>query len=152
MNESPVVSLYNPANAAALTPEQIDGLQKLTSEEIKQLAKAYPNASMQRGYLLIIDSSKPIDKQLPVLNSFENLYNLRERNGQRNWVAYQFKGNYKPVPVIQNIKRTSAKKSEVLDLSDEELMSLPGFKAGKEEIQSETVAVKKVRKKKTDPQ
>lgn len=119
-----LVKLYNPANAASLTPEQIQGLQQLTSTEIKELAIAYPNATMQRAFLLIIDSTKPVHKQLPSLSSFENLWNLRERNGMRNYVAYQFKGNYKPA----NIMPSKNRKVEVVDLSNEELMILPGFK------------------------
>lgn len=144
-----VVTLYNPANAAALTPEQIDGLQKLSSAEIKELAKAYPNSSSQRAYLLIIDGSKPVEKQLPSLSTFENLYNLRERNGKKNYVAYQFKGTFKPVPVSQQRMSKGPRRTEVMDLSDQELMTLPGFKAGEETMPEEVVKVKKVRKKKT---
>lgn len=136
------VKLYNPANASSLTSEQIEGLQKLSSSEIKELAEAYPNMTMNRAYLLIVDGTKPADKQLPTLSTFENLYNLRERNGQRNYVAYNFRGVYKPT-TIAPIK---AKRSEVLDLSDTELMVLPGFKAAKEKIAGETVKVTKVKK------
>lgn len=119
-----LVKLYNPANSATLTSEQIDGLQKLTSAEIKDLATAYPNMTMQRAYLLIIDGSKPPAKQLPTLSSFENLWNLREKNGQRNFVAFNFHGTYK----VNNNAPVKPKRTEVLDLSETELMSLPGFK------------------------
>lgn len=121
-----LVKLYNPANADSLTPEQVEGLQKLTSAEIKELAIAYPNSTMQRAYLLIIDSTKPVEKQLPTLNSFENLYNLREKNGLRQYVAFGFKGTYKPRMISPNFQRP--RKVEVVDLSDEELLTLPGFK------------------------
>lgn len=149
---SDLIKLYNPANAASLTPEEIAGLQNLNSDEIKQLAKAYPNLTMQKAYLLIIDSRKPADKQLPTLSSFENLWNLREKNSMRHYVAYNFKGNYKS----RNISSVASKKTEVLDLSETELMNLPGFKknGGLESIAnqsvelSEKVAVKKVRKQK----
>lgn len=141
---SDLVKLYDPANASALTPEQIEGLQKLTSAEIKQLATAYPNMTMNRAYLLIIDGTKPASKQLPALSTFENLYNLREKNGQRNYVAYNFKGVYKPTSVAP----VRARRTEVIDLSDTELMVLPGFKVGKEKIAGETVPVTKVKKEK----
>ena len=141
---SEIVNLYNPANASALTPDQVNGLQKLSSAEIKELAQAYPNAVLQKAYLLIVDSTKPIEKQLPALSSFENLYNLRERNGQKNWVAFAFRGNYKP----QRITPVRVRKSEVLDLSDVELKELPGFKTANEVIPPETVMVKKVKKAK----
>lgn len=139
---SDLIKLYNPANAASLTPEQLEGLQKLTSPEIKELALAYPNTTMQRAYLLIIDGSKLASKQLPTLSSFENLWNLREKNGQRQYVAFAFKGNIKvnvPMPL-----RTA--KREVVDLSDTELMSLPGFKTATTEHPAEEVKVKKIRK------
>lgn len=119
-----LVKLYNPANASALTPEEIEGLQSLSSAEIKQLAVAYPNVTMQRAYLLIIDNTKPVNKQLPALSSFENLWNLREKNGLRQYVAYAFKGAYKPVKTVKGTR------NEVVDLSDSELLSLPGFKTG----------------------
>lgn len=118
---SDLVKLYNPASAGSLTPDQIEGLQKLTSAEIKELATAYPNTTMQRAYLLIIDNSKPVDKQLPMLSSFENLWNLREKNGLKKYVAFNFKGGYKVNAVA------SRRKSEVVDLSETELLSLPGF-------------------------
>lgn len=151
---SDIVKLYNPANAAALTSEQLEGLQKLTSPEIKELATAYPNMTMQRAYLLIRDSSKSIEKQLPSLSTFENLWNLREKNGLRQYVAYAFKGAYKQ----KTITPARAKNQEVLDLTDTQLMNLPGFKTAKTNNKPETVIppqevkvnrVKKIAKPKT---
>lgn len=124
-----LVKLYNPANAAALTPEQIAGLQKLTSPEIKELAVAYPNMVMNRAYLLIIDSRKSVEKQLPALSTFENLYNLREKNNLRWYVAYNFRGAV--IPRVQTAK-TKVRRTEVRDLSNVELMELPGFKTKSE--------------------
>lgn len=145
---SDIVKLYNPANAAALSPEEIAGLQNLSSDEIKTLARAYPNSVMQKAYLLIIDSSKPVEKQLPTLSTFENLWNLRERNGLKKYVAYNFKGVFKarPVPHI------GAKRPEVVDLSEIELMNIPGLKiktGGKETqvTQPETVQVTEIKKR-----
>lgn len=139
---SDLVKIYNPANAAALTPDQVAGLQKLTNSELKELAKAYPNVTMQRAYLLIVDTRKPPHKQLPTLSSFENLYNLRTKNAMKSYVAYNFKG-YKPVskPVAQ---KSGKRRVEVLDLSDAELLTLPGFKS----IPVTSVPVKKVGKQK----
>lgn len=139
---SELVTLYNPANASALTPEQIAGLQKLTSEQIKELAKAYPNMTTVRAYLLIVDGSKPIDKQIPNLSTFENLWNLRERNGQKRYVAYQFRGAYKP----KSVTASKINRREVVDLSDTELMTLPGFKTPNENFPAQQVNVTKVKK------
>ncbi len=136
-----IVKLYNPANAATLSQEQLQGLQELTVEQIKELAKAYPNAAHASAYLLIIDKSKPADKQLPSLSSFENLYNLIVRNGLKTYAAWGFKGNYKPA---KQVTRTSRRPADVLDLQDAELMHLPGFKADKEVIPAETVPVVKL--------
>lgn len=139
-----IVQLYNPANAAALTPAQIENLQKLTSAEIKELATAYPNMTMQRAYLLIIDSSKPAEKQLPTLSSFENLWNLREKNGLRNYVAFAFKGTYKPRPITH----VSGNLSQVVDLSETELLDLPGFKTKQSSFPATKAKVTKVKKQK----
>lgn len=137
-----IVKLYNPSNAAALTPEELAGLQNLTSAEIKELAQAYPNRTMTRAYLLIADGSKPIEKQLPSLSTFENLWNLREKNSFKNHVAIAFQGTYKAVP------RATARpqKQEVLDLSDTELMSLPGFKTANKVEPAQQVKVTKINK------
>lgn len=139
-----LVKLYNPASAASLTPEQLEGLQNLSSPEIKELAMAYPNMTMQRAYLLIIDKTKPAGKQLPTLSSFENLWNLREKNGLRNFVPYAFRGSYQTKTIAP-----SSRKVEVLDLSDADLMDLPGFKTATKEHPPEVVKVKKVRKSKS---
>lgn len=143
-----IVKLYNPANADSLTPDEIRELQNLTSEEIKILATAYPNMTMQRAYLLIVDKTKSADKQLPTLSSFENLWNLREKNGQRQYVAYSFRGVYKPQTIIP----VKVRRTEVLDLSDTELLSLPGFKKeGEQKVQVTNIkkVVKKSSKRKT---
>lgn len=138
-----LVKLYNPANSAALTQEQILNMQTFKSEQIKELAKAYPNMTMQRAYLLIIDSKKPADKQLPMLSTFENLWNLRERNGLKTFVAYGFRGAIKQ-KVIATVR---ARRSEVLDLSDTELMTLPGFKTKDTEHNGQQIQVTKVKNK-----
>lgn len=138
-----LVKLYNPANASALTPEQVAGLQTLNSQQIKELALAYPNMTMQRAYLLIIDSSKPVNKQVPNLSTFENLWNLREKNGLRKYVAFSFKGTYKQRAVAPARPR----KSEVIDLSETELLTLPGFKTLNTVTEEKKVRVTKLNKK-----
>ena len=142
-----IIKTYNPANAGALTAEQLNDLQNLTSAEIKELANAYPNTAISRAYLLIIDKSKPAEKQLPSLSTFQNLWNLREKNGLKNLVAWKFRDNYKPPAIPQRSTNTRLKKTEVLDLSEKELLSLPGFKTADKEHKGETVEVTKVRKK-----
>lgn len=144
-----LIKTYNPANAAALTSEQLDGLQKLDSAQIKELAKAYPNGAMGgRAYLLMIDKTKPVEKQLPQLTTFENLWNLREKNSLRNWVAYRFRDNYKAPTPAQNIRKGNVKtrKVEVLDLSERETLNLPGFKTGDKQHPAQTVGITHVKK------
>src|SRR6185369_12205212 len=137
-----LVKLYNPASAASLTPDQLQALQTLTNDQIRELAQAYPNATMQQAYLLIIDSQKPISKQIPNLSTFESLWNLRTKNGQKQYVAFNFKANYKPT----NIKVVTPKRIEVRDLSDTELMSLPGFKTKNESFPPKTVEITNIKK------
>lgn len=140
---SDLVKLYNPANAASLTPEQIEGLQKLTSTEIKELATAYPNRIFNRSYLLIKNTKDriPIDKQLASLSTFENLYNLITKNNFTGYVAVGFKGH--PQQRITNVK---PKKSQVIDLSETELLTLPGFKTANTVEPPSEVQVTKVKK------
>jgi hypothetical protein len=135
-----LINLYNPANAGSLSETDREKMQLLSSDDIKQLAMAYPNMTMQRAYLLIVDDTKPAGKQLPTLSSFENLWNLREKNGLRNYVAFGFKGQYKVIPA-------RLKNAEVLDLSDTELMDLPGFSTATTEHPAVAVPVTKVNKK-----
>ncbi len=142
---SDIIKTYNPANASALTSEQLNDLQNLDSNQIKELAKAYPNATMGRAYLLIIDKTKPVEKQLPSLSTFENLWNLREKNAMRQFVVYRFRDNYKPVQTA-NIKRGTGRKTEVLDLSETDLLNLPGFKTKDTEHPAQTVEVVKLNK------
>lgn len=137
-----LVKLYNPSNAASLTAEETAGLQTLTSAEIKELSQAYPNRTMQRAYLLIKDSRIAVEKQLPTLSTFENLWNLREKNGFKNHVAFAFKGTYKAIS--RAILRPQ--RQEVLDLSETELMSLPGFKTATKVEPPQQVPVTKISK------
>jgi hypothetical protein len=123
---SDLVKLYNPANSDLLTDKDIAAMQKLTTDQIKELATAYPNGVSNRAYLLIVDGAKPAHKQLPSLSTFENLYNLRVKNGLKTFVPFSFKGKY----VGKASPLQKYKKSEVLDLSDVELLDLPGFKTG----------------------
>jgi len=122
---SDIVKLYNPANAAALTAAEIENLQYLTTDEIKELATAYPNGAYQNAYLLIIDTTKDRVRQIPAASSFQNLYNLRAKHGLVNFVIQNFRTNYSR-KTIQPVAK--GKPGPVLDLSDTELMSLPGFK------------------------
>jgi len=140
---SDIVKLYNPITSASLTPEQIEGLQNLTIDEIKELAKAYPNTAMQKAFLLIVDGAKPVNKQIPTLSTFENLYNLKVKNGLKTFVALNFKGTYKP----RTIQPVRARRSEVLDLSDTELLTLPGFRTGNQTHKAETIPVTKIESK-----
>lgn len=137
-----LIKLYNPANASALKPDEIAALQKLTNDELKQLAKAYPNSVMQKAFLLIVDGRKDPAKQIPTLSTFENLYNLRIRHSL-NYIAINFKGNTSP----KFINPVKPRRSEVVDLSDTELMSLPGFKTANETIKPSEVVVTKVKRR-----
>lgn len=144
-----VVKLYNPANASALTSQQIADMQNLTSDEIRQLAQAYPNAASTSAYLLIVDMRKEPAKQIPTLSSWESLFNLRERNGRREFVAFSFRGVYQPRAIPAT--RFVPKKIQVIDLSDTELMSLPGFKLPDKTIGPQDVEIKKVNRTYANP-
>lgn len=143
-----IVKLYNPQTSSALTPEQIEEMRTLTFDQIKALAKEYPNRS-SRAYLLIIDTKSkiPIEKQLPSLSTWENLYNLISKHNLK-FVAVGFRGQVKQTVRSSNVR---PRRSEVVDLSDAELMDLPGFtlprkNGGVEVIEPEVVQVAKVKR------
>lgn len=144
---SDFLKLYNPQNASTLTPEQVAGLQSLTLDQIKQLAVAYPNRIYNRWYLMIKDTKSkiPMERQVASASTFENLYNLITKNNFKSWVAVGFRGN---TQAKTNVK---PRRQEVVDLSDADLMHLPGFKlarqnGGEEVIPEETVPVVKVKR------
>lgn len=146
-----IVKLYNPQNAAGLKPEQIEEMRTLTFDQIKALAKEYPNRT-SRAYLYIVDTKSkiPIEKQLPSLSTWENLYNLIAKHNLK-FVATGFRGQVKQTVRSSNVR---PRRSVVVDLSDAELMDLPGFtlprkNGGVEVIEPEVVQVKKVMKKET---
>lgn len=149
MNE--LIKLYNPANSDALTSEQVEAMQHLTTDEIKMLARAFPNTAFQNAYLLIIDKNVDIRKQPPTATSWENLYNLHSRHGLTNWVAYNYRRNIKRVALIPE---PIGEVGPVLDLSDTELISLPGFKTAPTTDRNELfdfdrkIELKKIRKTK----
>lgn len=142
------IKLYNPANSAALTPQEIQAMQSLTHDQIKQLAKAYPNTSNPRAYLMIVDSKKPAEKQLPQLSTFENLYNLITKNGMKSFVPFGFRGGIKQKTSMSKVR---VRRSEVLDLSDAELKTLPGFRT-KDTVQpAQEMVVTRVKSKDIAP-
>lgn len=147
MTPEELVKVYNPANASLLSPEQINGLRELTSDQIKILAKAYPNMTMNRAYLLIVDGSLKPEKQLPVLSTFENLWNLREKNGQKRFVAFNFKGNYKNI--AKAVPTRKPHKTVVMDLSDADMKTLPGIKTASD-LAAEDIKVKVTKVKKDE--
>lgn len=106
-----IVKLFNPANAEALTEEQLSSLQGLTYEELKQLAQAYPNQASGNTYLVLKDKTVGDGKQLNPVSTWANLFNLH-KIGQTQFVAAGFSKNFK--------KPKEVKQGPVQDLTSEE--------------------------------
>lgn len=116
-----IIELYNPRNAAKLTPEQVQAMQDLTLDEIKELAEAYPNQPTGNAYLKFYIKSDPADKQRFPLGTWNNLYNLRKL-GKEDILPFGFVNT--KMPFVQTkagvVKRT-------VDLGAEEVIE--GMKA-----------------------
>lgn len=84
-----VVEIYNPANAASLTPEEVAAMQLLTKEEIALLAKEYPNKPSGGTYLVLFDTKKKMTDQLFSRSTWQNLNNLNKQ-GVTNFKALSF--------------------------------------------------------------
>lgn len=110
-----IVEVYGPGNGANLTEEQLAHLPELTSEEIAELAKAYPNGPTQRAYLHLRDTSKKDNQQTFPLSTWQNLNSLR-RLGQNNLVVAGYKG-------ILNVK-TKLSVAPVQDISADKAKSI----------------------------
>lgn len=116
MDRQQFIDLYNPANAKALTQEQVDAMANFTRDEIKALAEAYPNKSTQPAYLVLKDKSKAANKQSYPLSTFKNLWALI-RGGNSNYVAFSFRSIFDekktlaklPSTPVQDINSDNAK-------------------------------------------
>lgn len=121
MTNEQLIELYNPTNAASLTPEQVTGLQNLSDAQICALAKAYPNKPRGNAYLVLYDKDMPMNKQLFTLSTWNNLCNLRSKMSKKNYVAYTFKALFIQT-TGNNTQRAAAMPSqkEVVDISTSE--------------------------------
>lgn len=118
-----IVEVYNPANAANLTDEQISAMRTLTVDEIAQLAKAYPNGPTGNSYLKLHDKNLGDEKQIYPLSTWQNLHNLHKINNF-NFTAFAFTKNF-VAPVANN---TSTVPARVLDLGLDEIAGAEGLK------------------------
>lgn len=90
MTTEQLLQKFNPANAANLTAQDLETLRGLTDQQIDELAKAYPNQPTRRAYLRLYDTSKPENKQLFNLSTWQNLRNVRKFSNMKNLVPYDF--------------------------------------------------------------
>ncbi len=76
------IQIYDPSNAKNLTEEQIAGLANLTIEEIRELAKAYPNKATGKAYLVLRDTRKKDKDQLFPRSTWQNFSNLLKQGAK----------------------------------------------------------------------
>lgn len=118
MEQKEFLELYNPANLKNLSQEQISAMATLTIDQLRELAKTYPNKAIQRPYIVMID--KTLVKQVYPLATWENLYELHKL-GQTKYLAHHVVGKFNaktagttPVAPVQDLTKAAAKSSEGL--------------------------------------
>lgn len=80
----------NPANAKALSENEIAEAQTLTIEQIGQLAEKYPNKRYANNYLRLRNKRLPNEQQSFPLSSWQNLYSLVKGAGQSQFCFHSF--------------------------------------------------------------
>lgn len=118
-----LIQKYDPKNSGALTQEDIDAMQNLTDDEIRQLANAFPNTGFAQNYLVLRDLNKKdgVNQVFPT-STWATFYNIRVKNKLKNYVAYTFKNLFirprMPIPVSGVIQ----------DLTEQEIKAAPGIR------------------------
>lgn len=115
------IHLYNPNNATNLTEQEIAAMQELTDDQIRELAERYPNHSIANTYLLLKDMSAKT--QIYPASTWQNLYNLRVKNGMKKYIPFTFKSIFikRATPVIPI-------QEKVQDLTQNEIDKAEGIK------------------------
>lgn len=128
------LEIYNPANAKQLTAEQIAAMQNLTPEEIKELAKLFPNTASGKAFLVLKDKRKKDKDQLYPRSTWQNLANLYKQ-GAKHFV---------PVTFVELFSRKKAemKTAPVQDLTKKEVKE--GLKIAASQTAKEVVDENKV--------
>jgi|GEM_PF-6643365 len=115
------LNIYNPNHAFQLTQEQIEAMQTLTDEQIKELASRYPNTGHSSAYLVLKDTSAK--HQIYPASTWQNLYNLRVKNERKNYIAYTFKSLFIKTRSNNDIPVSD----KVQDLTQSEIETAPGI-------------------------
>lgn len=119
MTNEELIHKFNPATAGNLTEGDLAIMRGLTSDQIAELAKAYPNNAHQRPYLLLADSTLAENKQLFPLSTWQNLHTLHKFHSRKNFSAYTFKVLFTPrrkAPSLPGVHSAVAT-GKVVDLS-----------------------------------
>lgn len=115
------IEMYNPANAANLTPEEIAAMQNFTDAELKELATRYPNSGRTDAYLVLKDLQAK--SQIYPVSTWVNLYNLRALNKKTNYVPYTFKSLF-----VKRSVSNVAVSNNVQDLTQQEIEGAAGIR------------------------
>lgn len=91
MTKEQLIAKYNPANARNLSQADLDAMREFSTDQLKELAEAYPNNANRKPYLILFDNNVKEGKQLFPLSTWQNLYNVRKFSGMKNLVAHTFK-------------------------------------------------------------
>ncbi len=147
MTNEELIQKFNPATAGGLTEGDLAVLRGLTTEQIGELAKAYPNNALSRPYLLLHDSAIPDNKQLYPLSTWQNLYNLHKFHSKKNFTAFTFRALFTPArkaPSIAGVR--TAAPGKVVDLSSTQAATLLRENFGKGDQAAATATTTPVKK------
>lgn len=126
---------YDPANAKNLTPEDIAAMKDFTNDDLLTLAQLFPNKAQGGAYLIIGNTNMKV--QTGNRGTFQNLYNLKVKNGQKQFFAMSYTSLFRVAPKQPAI-------GKLVDLTNEEIKQRPGFGAAiaakqiKEKVQTPT--------------
>ena len=118
---SDFIHTYSPNNVSNLTEQDIAAMQTLTDEQIRQLSERYPNHGVMAAYLILKDTSAK--SQIYPASTWQNLYNLRVKNGMKRYVAFTFKQLF----IKRNVTNIPVQ-PKVQDLTQQEIEGAEGIR------------------------
>lgn len=130
-----IIKIYNPDAAKQLAKADVAAMMELTTDQIKELAKAYPNKPTGNAYLILYDKQKKEKDQLYSLSTWGNLANLHKM-GKTNFAAFTFRSLFNQAAAVQKV-------AAVQDLTPDQVKAaIGGVKKGVDQNLKEDKAAK----------
>lgn len=107
------INTYNPGNSS-ITADELNAMKDFSDDEIRELAKTYPNSPNGNAYLVYYDNKTDAKSQLYPLGTWANLAALRKL-GYKHILAYSFKDKFYQKKAVANAHKPTP--SRTVDLS-----------------------------------